>query len=208
MLSVGCGVYAISVLTSFATLLGFVSCVCHPWPICDLSSCLSLVQFPKYLVCWLGSDPQVCSLKVSPGVQTQLYGVVSLHSPLPLHDLCSIFCFYRTSVSRLQAESWHFNCPILPHASPSAPLSGAKKWENREKKKAIGFGSCFLVPQSHWLDRKGLFLQGLGSCKLLLFPFQGCLQAGMSEKKEKKKMGDFTVSLNINNSLSFQSSQN
>lgn len=154
------------------------------WPVCDLSS-LSLVQFPKGLVCWLGSEPQVCSLKVSPGVQTRLYAVVSLRSPLPLHDLHGIFCFYATSVSSLKAESWRFNCPIPPGASPSAPVWSQEMGEQREEKQQD------LVPISwyhrviDWTGRVCFFR--VWAVATLLLPLQDCLQARMSEKKEKKK---------------------
>lgn len=83
-LSVGCCSHA---NLAFKSFMWFLPCGYHSVASHDLGGDLSVNSVLKSLECWLESDPRMCSLKASPGVYNEFYGVPSLSSSLPVTTL-------------------------------------------------------------------------------------------------------------------------
>lgn len=117
--------------------------VCHPVVSLGPGGDLCCSSGLKAWKSCLGSDPDIQSLEVRPGIHTQLYGITLLTSLFSMIHL-TISRSLEPPFSDLQTEIGLLVSPLGCILSTAASLSWTKSWEDKEKENNNGDLLCAL----------------------------------------------------------------
>lgn len=98
---------------------------CNTTKICPVMVYL-LIQFSKFLVCCIKSDPYMCTQNIVPGVHKQLYGVIFLSSSLTVLSLILFGLFFLHRLSRM-LELYLSHSAIYFHNGSRAQVQGQRE---------------------------------------------------------------------------------